>query len=117
MTQESERPEQEPRGVEQNRREGVSTRKLRVEELPYGIYCLKLLVYFLIDRVNGRNARIGVMNDGSEMIKSGFDAGKYLGKHGRLHVTRDAQKNSSGNQLKRTHIEGTVPTFQEENVQ
>jgi hypothetical protein len=52
-----------------------------VEELHYGIYCVKLLVYFLINRVNGRNARTGVMNDGSEMIKSGFDAGKYLGKH------------------------------------
>jgi hypothetical protein len=58
-----------------------------VEELVCGICCFKLLVYFLIDRGNGRNARTGVIHDGSEMIVSGFEAGKCFGKHGRLHVT------------------------------
>jgi hypothetical protein len=60
---------------------------MRVEKLPCGIYYLKLLVYVLIDRVNGRNARVGVVNDGAEMIETRFDAGKYLGKYGRLDVT------------------------------
>jgi regulator of extracellular matrix RemA (YlzA/DUF370 family) len=44
-------------------------------------------IYFLVDRGYGRNARTWIMNDGSEMIVSGFDAGKYIGEYGRLHVT------------------------------
>jgi hypothetical protein len=57
-----------------------------VEGLLCGFYCLKLL-YLLIDRVNGRNARTGVVNDGFEMIESRFDMGKYFRTLGRLHVT------------------------------
>ncbi len=63
------------------RSEGVTTRKQRAEELPGGLY---LLIY----RGNGREARIGVMSDDSEMIESGFDAGEHIGEHcGRLYVT------------------------------
>lgn len=60
-----------------NRREGVAQ---RVEDSHRG-------THFLINGGNGRNARAGVMNDGPEMIESGLDAGKYIGEHGRLHVT------------------------------
>jgi hypothetical protein len=67
-------------GQKGTRREGVATRKQRAEEL-------RRRIDFLVDRGNGRNARGGVMNDGLEMIESGFDPGKNIGKYGRLHVT------------------------------
>ena len=50
-------------------------------------YGLELVIYFLITCGNGRNARAWVMNDGSEMIKSRFDAGKSFRKYGRSHAT------------------------------
>jgi hypothetical protein len=44
-------------------------------------------IYFLINGGNGRDARTGVINDGSEMIKFGFDPGEYIEERGRFHVT------------------------------
>jgi hypothetical protein len=87
-----------------------------VEELLCGMYCLKLLIYFPIDRINGLKARTGA-SDGSEMTKSRFDTGKCFEKHGRLHVT--LQEKSSGKSEKaNTHtVLHEVPTFQEGDVQ
>ena len=74
-----------------------------MEELLCGIYCLKLLVYFLIDRVNGRNARIRVMNEGSEMIESRFEASK-CSENTCMSLEK---KKVLGNQRKQTHVGDT----------
>lgn len=66
---------------DRNRREGVAPNQQRAQELPRR-------VDFLIDRGDGRAARVGVVNDGVEMTISGFDPGEYIGEDGRrLRVT------------------------------
>lgn len=44
-------------------------------------------IYFLIDSGSSRNARTGMMCDGSKMVKPGFDVAKYIKNPGWFRIT------------------------------
>jgi hypothetical protein len=61
-------------------------------------------IYFLIDRGNSRNARTGMMYDGSEMIKPGFDVAKYIENPGWFRITSEERINKSGHTSGLPHL-------------
>jgi hypothetical protein len=53
-------------------------------------------IYILIDHGSSRNARTGMMWDGSKMIKPGFDVAKYIENPRWFRIT--SEEMSSKNQ-------------------